>query len=44
MHKRLQFPLISSELGDNIFNHWANECNIWLLSPPSVYVLTEKSK
>lgn len=42
MHKQLQFPLISSELGDNTFNQWANKCSSWLLSPPCVHVLTEK--
>lgn len=42
MQKHLQFPLISSELGDNIFNQWANKCDSCLLSPPYVYVSTEK--
>lgn len=42
MHTQLQFPLISSELGDNTFNQWANKCSGWLLSPPRVHVLTEK--
>jgi hypothetical protein len=42
MHKQLQFPLISSELGDNIFNQWANKSGSWLLSLPCVTVLTEK--